>query len=931
MTLWLQAHFSLLMMTIGFAPGFGIKFLNSWMNDDRRHDPYNHGISICDINQNHTQEEDLIPTLSHNHKRLIKETLKTNKISESGINVLMDYIDNIQEKPNPIPSYEKLTLKDKLILSMNLVSDIIPEITRRFTNGKQTNKQNKIIYDDDNVCDEQSHHWWLLLGSTDTIGEYRTTQEILEKSLPSDPLCFTVHCLLEFEVFSDHRRETFTRILCDYVLKSHKQTFQCVNETLQSTGKSEIISWEILLRGSNEESSKLTNAELQTICSDLSINIKQRSSNQSNIVYLQAMSEKYMFPCDGAVYDIWNMRNSEEMNACLNEVIGKDLVVKLHTGGINENMYYRNADNTSIRIAVPESIMHNEAQELIPSPEFKNGYDFMSSCLNSDQSNRNQVLRTMLHEKLSKETKIQNLFLNSDGKVNTIFKSADTLKNLEKEVGFRLLLSKIFDELLCSFKFFPHIILPMVSLTYENTILCYDKNKQSTFVYVYHQHRSITYIFPGLDMKPSIQCDIIMSIELGDKYIRHNIAHGMTPSSSTPSRYKVHMNHTGYMLHGRKRTNKNYKSILPYCSISRVRSFHQSLEQLIKNIKYEYICESSYLSGMISFLEELSSCGKFHKVFSNSVCSVSEVLSYPMFVIAKFLKDTDQGKLSFNVLCPIFCLMFKQSIGVFEYNHLKKRQTYFYTFNHMDGKVHCNVMGEYTVLEDWNSILYLFSSSTTTGYYSPRRGSDLLKMSYLTLLGTKFSYLEEKSFQMSISRISTAHTMNLNPEDGLEEHSFRPHEITAMLHTNVTNTSPNGSTTQELRQRKIKHHALILVFPLHQGIAKWDTCIIHHPDQNIEDIQKKLQSYFTSFDNYTSYNFHHMKGLQCNDCESAFFMIIYMLIGHRSKCHEDFTSSIERLRKEEEISHKAREWVYEIMNKKRDATFIPSWLKQMIS
>jgi hypothetical protein len=937
MTLWLQAHVSLLLMTVGFAPEFNLRFLKAWLNDDNRHDPYHHGPRICNIIHSIIKSRPLNVGLSNVQRRHLHRTLKENNISNRSIDVLMDYIDNFKTYPNPTTAYKKLSLKDKLILSMNLMSIIVPEITRLFTNGKvMQNTETEVEPEENNENIDHNHHWWLLLGSHSTAGEYRTTHQIKEASLPTDPLCYTVHCLLEMDVFPNHGRATFTRLLCDFVLQCHENKFKFGNEMLHPLDNSKTIARQILVRGALEESHNLSNLDLQILCKELSIKLNSQCSNKNNIAYLQAICKTYSFPCDGVLYNTHTMSNEDEKNKCLNQILGKDLVVNLNlVCGNSENMYYRNTDNTAIRIARPESIAKEGIPTLISSTEIDNGYTFMSSCVNANPSNNNEVLRNMLHKKISTAKEIHHWFLTSNGKGNNIFDRCHTLSQLEKVKKFKLLLNNEypFDILIQAFNFQPHIILPFVSMTYEIDITCYDKVRQKTYIYVYHQKRSIAYEFHQLDIHPSIHCDIIMSIEIGEKYIRHTIAHGYTPFKNNQTNYKEKMKSKQWLdsfhsFQGRTRICTNYTTILPDINTSRARSFYQSWVILLTKIKYKFISKSK-LFGIISFLDELSSCGQLLNLFDHSVTSDTKVLSYPLRTITKYLSETGQQDLSHKVLCPLFCLIFKQTIAVFEFNESKRRQTHIYAFNHVQRRVFRVTTDGYKVYQDYKCILYLFMSLKNTGYYMPCRSSGLIGKSYLSLLCSKYSYLEGTCFDLAISTIASTHNMSIIMEESLEEHKFRPHQVTAILHTNLINSSTVGISHEEMRQINIQHHAIILVFPFQKRTNQFDVCIVHHPHQNNDAVRFKLHSYFECLNGYRSYNFHQMKGLQLNDCESAFYMLIYMLIGHRSKCYSDFVSSIERLKKEEDICQKSREWVHEIMNKKRETAFIPSWLNQI--
>lgn len=43
---WLRAHLSILLITIGICPEFGIKYINQWLIDEERFDPHMTFISV---------------------------------------------------------------------------------------------------------------------------------------------------------------------------------------------------------------------------------------------------------------------------------------------------------------------------------------------------------------------------------------------------------------------------------------------------------------------------------------------------------------------------------------------------------------------------------------------------------------------------------------------------------------------------------------------------------------------------------------------------------------------------------------------------------------------------------------------------------------------------------------------------------------------
>ena len=66
------------------------------------------------------------------------------------------------------------------------------------------------------------------------------------------------------------------------------------------------------------------------------------------------------------------------------------------------------------------------------------------------------------------------------------------------------------------------------------------------------------------------------------------------------------------------------------------------------------------------------------------------------------------------------------------------------------------------------------------------------------------------------------------------------------------------------------------------------------------------------------------------DCESAFYVILYTVIGHRTSSWRDFENSMQNLSTEEDLSHKVRQFVCSVVSGETENNFVPNWLEQII-
>jgi hypothetical protein len=935
-TAWLQAHFSLLLITTGFAPEYGTKHLNKWLQDKGRWDPCERSCTLerplIRINGPQPDHTSLPARTKKLLSRFLSEELH---LSKAGIKILFEFMDSYTTSNlNPMPWYEKFSLKNKLRLSMGMLNDIIPHLSK-FMGGEVMEKDKNDMMRNPSLRDTQvpkeqfdDDPWWLPLGTNDTM----TQHQIENTPLPTDPISRSIYSLLQLGTFSDLHSPIFTILLFKFILQCHSDLIHLPQGRGYFKLKPLADQTNSLLEKYVEGGVTLSNKELHQLC--LLLNIRVGASRKKDY-YLQKMCMKFHFPCAGVEFEVEDIRMSphlKKMNSILNDVMKSDVVMLQPSTDSTRKRYHRNTDNSTITITNWNKVAQRNQPQLITKQRNKYGYKVLALCVNLSKSPHENNLRKIMHENMTNIPQLHNKFVTSTGLSNKIFKGAHSLEELETSNGFQLLMTGEITTIPKSMAFIPEIILPMASIVYEIDIIFYNKQKKKTYIHVCYQSRSITYKFDGLEITPLIKC-LILSFELNGEYSRNELS---LYSPSMPIRVgyndiSIHT-HSGFdpgIFGGRKRTGTNAGNILPHLTTSQGQTFLDSMCKLMSVLGHTTsdAFEPHDLLGLTSFAEELSTSTTLFTGFSTSVTELNSHLRLPLRTLAKMLRTTDPSQLSHKIICPFFCLKYKMLTAVIVPDR-RDKFTFFYGFNSRTEQVECKRVTKYNVLIDQHHAIYLHSANNTTGYYKPIEGHPAHHISFYKTLATKYSHLSDTCLMEILTMFKEAHAIELLNDKELRDDSLRPHDKTAIMYTHVTSATPRGTSLMELLQVGIRHNALMLIFPYKQN--GWEACIVHHPLQEESKAESTLATFISQAPVEGIYNQHCIGGMTPVDCESGFYIILYMVIGHRTKSWRHFETSIRKLSTEEDLSHKVKKWVYRALNGETRKNFIPNWLEQII-
>ena len=949
-TEWLRAHLSLLLITIGICPSFGVKYINDWLHDHHRYDPYN--ISGANI-----QIRVLGPREGTANKR--KKTmlirlqgfmLSVLKIKEADVKTLIQFIADYPKK-KPRECYKKISFHSKIRLPNLLWSEIIPFMSRFMSNettkadnaaagkrkrGKMERENQEVPGDLDREDDDSN--WFL----QQEVVSSSSIQEVIAKApMPSDPICIAMHSLFQISSFSDPHRPGFTAMLFSFIILSHTHTSQ-----LELALEHKIDHRALQLAKRIAEANQTTSQnELKYFCACL--RICGTASNKSKKEYLQLLCYYYQYPCKDVTPK--SITQGKRRNQLLHKVMDKDLAtVVMQTPNIIR--IHRNADDNVIDIFPPEKVVASGKQaDFIIKFSHRNMYLVLARCFNTSETR----MRESLHGRMSSLQKIQTSFLTSNGLVNKDFNGANTLEELQKSNDFQILFTGKISEIQKSLTFVPNIILPMVSLVYRRDIGFYDCQADKTIIFTSCNlltSRLIKYEFKGLNVTPKIKCAIILLTKNGEyqwnKIVQNSISQIVEQNS--------YCNHHYFCLDtfaGRTSTGTNAKQFLPNQNVKRGQPFYKALSMLLTKLDPNYIeqihqagrsnnGETKMLSsendelGIISFLEQLYSCAKPTNVFSRSLKAHCRTYGLALSTVVAGLKNKRANELDHKFLCPIVCLRHKFTIGVLEIAANKEKVTHFYSFDAFSQQVEYKLFRGYTALIDRDDVIYFFTSSSQTGYYMP---NNIHNWKHDRTIRTNFSYLSNSNFTRVFQIFQDKYQLSVVSQQLIDSAQFRPEITTVAIPMHVT-CNDFGTSLLRMMQRGINHHALILIFPCQNSrIEGWDACIVHHPLQEPQSAYSVLNHFIQGAPDEGNYNLECIKGKCPENSEASLYMLLYAYIAHKTKHLTHFRAALEKVYTEDNLSEKVRLWVHQVANRAGAGVNvnedmnedIPIWIEQM--
>ena len=974
---WLRGHLSNLLITIGISPYYGVKYINAWLNDYRRYDPYNAAGANTQLTGVNPAEDAAAKRKRKMLKRLELFLCSTIKLKGGDVRLLIQFITAYPDPGNsPKECYKKLSYRAKVLLPTLLPSEIIPFISG-FMSGEQTKtartlgsndaaaggaggarKRNRdtmtmemdreTTAEEDQGEEEDDNFDWFL--RQEFVPQSSIHEAIAKAPMPSDPLCLSIHALFQISSFSDPGRPGFTAMLFGFIFLSCRAKFAPEHQI-----DSRMLGLAARIAYGNR---LLSRADLRNFCA--SLGLCGPRANKSSKEYLRLLSYHFQFPCEGVnpkPIHKHPFKDGKQKNRLLNEVMEQDLATVLHQTPEIVRLH-RNADNTVIDIFRPEKVAFTGKTVCVTvKSSHRNLYCVLAKCFNTSENG----VRESLHRRMSFLQKLEGLFLGSNGVTSKEFRGAKTLADLQNLKGFQLLFTGKIIEIVKSQSFLPDIILPIVCLVYKKDICFYDWQATRTIICtgcnLEEPTRVIMYEFKGLEVTPKLTQSIIISLSRNGEFQWNEI---VRPSDSEPRQSNFY-NHHYFSLDpfgGRKSTVGNAKKFLPNQTVKRGQPFYHALSTLLSKLDPHYInqihhdheeqgeeeeegnnrSEMSSLPandtlGIIPFLEQLYSCARPFTGFGKSVKEHCGILNLALSAVLAHLKNVQMNDLNHSILCSIVSLQHKLSIGVLEIAENKARSTHFYSFNPFSQQVEHKQLNGYTALIDRQEVLYLFTSTSQTGFYMP---STTHHWTHDDKIKTNFSYLSNDNFGRVLQLYQNKFKLNVVSQHAIEPAQFRPESTTVIVPTHVMCRN-FGSSLPQMMQCGIQHHALILIFPCQTSNEEcWDTCIVHHPLQEQMSALSVLQGFLDHAPPEGKYSSECIPGNQPENCEANLYMILYAFIAKMTKSFTAFKAALEKLGSEDDLSRKVRLWVHQVANSTEGAEGdesrtepLPMWIEQL--
>ncbi len=527
-TAWLRAHLSMLLITIGICPVFAAKYINQWLNDSERYDPFEYSGKVSTITTEKTdiRLKDMIRSLDKFFIIMQNTCVPQPPFKSSDIQKLKTFIKGLGEnktKQSLIGTrdfYTSLSLQGKLNMTTSL-GQIISHVSQYLTGDQLTTAdtssttRNGITEEPD----EDEHglllhndlNWWEQLedvtrSDLDKLVNNKDTGET------SNPILRVIHHLASIETFFSPSESLFAPTLSQHILQCHSR-FGLEQQLPGHLSNA--------LQTCSSGGQSISREELRHLCEHLNINMA--SHNFTKEIFLAALGQHYSFPCPGAIFcktshtccgiivsksshkAVSSNYHAEEINqtrpgviisyyqVCesINDAINHDFTVR-----IAPNRVYRNLDMTIIDIPPYNEVAAgaNQNVPLIPKTSKKrNIYKVLAKMCNTSEIR----LRKILHTKLRQLPSLQNSFLTSTGTTDPEFKGADSINQLESSKEFKLIFTGQVCHLIREMSF-PHVILPITSLVYDRNIILYDYQNSRTTLYINHQSRVKEYHFEGV-------------------------------------------------------------------------------------------------------------------------------------------------------------------------------------------------------------------------------------------------------------------------------------------------------------------------------------------------------------------------------------------------------------------------------------------------
>lgn len=319
----------------------------------------------------------------------------------------------------------------------------------------------------------------------------------------------------------------------------------------------------------------------------------------------------------------------------------------------------------------------------------------------------------------------------------------NTLQDLERKHNF-LFLSKLnsIRELIQSSNVVPDVLFLLFSFIFKKNVMFFNFCEKSVHYFQASKLHVIQYQSTDCNCAPVEEGEIII-LDASNKYQWCQIQRNTITSSNnaSTSNYLYSMS----LIGGRLSWSSILLKDLPNRQSSKVdKRLYTTVANLLQCLDPRYVQNQTGLFGnklcLKTYLYELSlgsNTSHVHEYFDTSILERCKGLELSCNTLRKYLEGLEYDDMSHHFILPVICLKFSNLYFWVFVNKDKRKENFYYGFNHLDGKVECPTECGYHLLIDKTQILYLYSGEKKLDYFAPKKW---LKMGKQTNGGIGFNF-----------------------------------------------------------------------------------------------------------------------------------------------------------------------------------------------
>ena len=552
---YIKFKISIIMITAGYAPGYGGRFIRPWFRDPQRFDP--HGLHEQFANKtflsnisSQSQISQTNPNPQLKPPTNLMEAL-SECISEPGATCVLEYCTECMERPNlslsteALNCFKCLSLPDKIRLVSNLETIVIPLLSK----SSEDSEAEESLPGDADVNEDEDYE-----GSDEEEDFLHTDTDYANYIMP--PLSRVTNPVLAFSqnvigqedrLVEDEAVATIQLLsllikavnvsnIIPFHMKMFKFIVQCHEKKIQLPRQTSPLE-ELAPRAKTLLDTKGTSPNAKawrSLFQQLRV-AKQHSNTQRVDDYIRALCKHYYFPCPGIEVDSNDFESSDtsSMNNILNDILSEDNVTEIvHLRTQYSRSLYRQRESTNIEVINPDLLMTRTDSPPMLVPENLEGDGWLvirrAFNLGTETALARDAFRGDLKAELAKQSSLFNIFLDKRGNTHSQF-NFSTVDEWEQHHNYPFS-GRAFDQ--TDMK--AELALPSVALRYKQDILYYDTAAEKTFLYVHSKGRVIIYDYVGLNHSPLIEVIAFMKSS-----VKHHWARYTVPGARNADIYRV--------------------------------------------------------------------------------------------------------------------------------------------------------------------------------------------------------------------------------------------------------------------------------------------------------------------------------------------------------------------------------------------------------